>query len=133
MSSREIRVPSCVPCAVMGVSNRNPYPSSTRIVVLPVFSLASIEGDFAIYDDAHVAPGIQKLHHLAPLASQLRPAGFGVGILLQAAQRLPVEFKVNLAQTLLWRRAHAELRSAQLDYRFVFQQGFTPHGDHSVL
>jgi hypothetical protein len=39
------------------------------------------------------------------LASQLRPARFGVGILLQATQGFSVELKVNLAQTLLGGRA----------------------------
>lgn len=88
-----------------------------------------IEMNFAIHDYRDVFSILQKLHGLFALPGQLRPSGFGVRILFQAAQFSIFETEVYLLQLALYRSPNGISFSVEIDSFLIIDQSLLPDSD----
>jgi hypothetical protein len=72
-------------------------------------------GDFAVVDDSYVAARGQELHHFRSLVRQLRPGGFSLRVLFQAAYERAFPFKIDLSELVLRGAPNGKRVVAQLD------------------
>src|SRR4029077_2173005 len=93
------------------------------------FLRAAVECHFAVNCDGDVAAARKKLHYAFPGAGESSPAGLGFGVLLQAAQVLPVELEIYLKQTALRGAAHGIFVAGDFDGAGLFDQGLPPDGN----
>ena len=80
-------------------------------------------GDFAVVDDSYVAARGQELHRFRSLARQLRPAGFSLRVLFQAAYERAFPFEIDLSELVLrgapnGKRVLAQLSTQSRNVRF---------------
>ena len=69
------------------------------------------------------------MHDFCPFACELRPAGFGLGILLESAIGDFVEFEIHLSEAVLGGAAYREGLAAKRDLLGAINKGLLPDGD----
>jgi hypothetical protein len=88
-----------------------------------------IEVNFAIHDYRDVFSILQKLHGLFAFPGQLRPSGFGVRILFQAAQFSILETEVYLLQLAFCSLPNGIGFSVKIDGFLFIDQSLFPDND----
>jgi hypothetical protein len=84
-------------------------------------------------DVSHVSPVAQKLHHLFASARQLGPTGFGIRVLFQPTNFIPVKNEIHLPQALPWSDANWIAFSIQLHHVGVSHENLSPDFNQRLL
>jgi hypothetical protein len=102
------------------------------ISALPVHSDGTaqllIHLNFSVRDDGNIFSGLEELHNRLAFPGQFRPSGFGVRILLQAAQFSTFESEIYLFQFALGRLPNRTSFAVNLDGFLFVDQTLLPDG-----
>ena len=83
--------------------------------------------EFAIGHNGNVGALFEKLHYLLTFAGQSGPTGFGVGVLLQAANVASFKLKIDLLKAAFGGGANGIRLPGDLDGPGVFEEGLLPN------
>lgn len=83
-------------------------------------------------DDGDVALRLEKLHHVFAFASELGPAGGGVGILFEAAEAAAFEFEIDLAEFVAGGFEDFELLAVESDSGRTVDERLAEDGEEGV-
>src|ERR1700752_2907603 len=96
------------------------------------FFRVAVEGRLAGGNDADVASGFEELHDRLPCASELRPARFGLRVLLQAAELLAVKEEIHLAQAAFGRAVDRVILADKFDGVGLVHHGLAEDGKEGL-
>lgn len=117
-------MPHRAACAVQNGRNVNVLTPGAPRPALP-----AVGEDFPIVDYCNVAAALQELHHFFAFACDLRPAGLGFGVLLEAAEWLALEFEIDLGEFAFCGAADGVRIVADFYGLRRFEEGLLPDGD----
>ena len=89
--------------------------------------------DLAVRDYRDITATGEKLHDFSALARELRPARFGLRVLLQPAQWLALPFEIHLRESPLSGAPNGVGFIAEANGFRFFGERLAPHGEHGVI
>ena len=113
--------------------SRGPKAGDELLTQLQFRVRSAVEMDFAIHNVSDVTAGAEELHNLFAGPGQLRPPGFGFGVLLKAAKRIAIKREIHLTKAALGSALDGVALCAKDKELGVFDEGLPPDFNQSFL